>query len=1058
MLTSPSSVTCIGINLKKAHDAANELIAYIPQLKADILFVQEPAYFKSADKLHSVFNIGHGYHTIAAARQADPIRACIYISSNIDYLKLDQHCNKDIAVAIISLQSGLQILCISIYFDINLSTEFYSSQIDNIISQQQQNLVLIHADSNAHSALWGCEVANRRGYTLEDWLIEKDLSVCNVGGEPTFVSKSVTVRNEQGERVPARSVIDITLSSSSLFDLISGWRVLDLITSSDHRFIEFKVECHRTTVDHEQIRRFNTHDADWQQFASVLQQCMQRQGLSTHLRTDSDQIEHLASSLQRAIRSACDSCLKPARPNRFVNKWYNERCAQRKSEMYKSRRSMRRLQGRSARLDSILAADFLNAKDRYTQLLADRKKEYRLNFLQKASPDEACRLLRQMQRPPFCNSSIQMDSGDFTSSIDDTVQYALTRLFGNNIAADPEYKERPIANPEHEISEDEIRLAFTGQSDRKAPGYDLISGGMLKHAFFALSEHFRCLVRSMFSVGYFPNCLKVGVVRLIPKPGSTVRTIKAFRPITLLPLIGKAVEKILIDHINLYLFSNGLMSNSQYGFVRQRSTVDAIFDVVKLIREINPCRTAACVMAVSLDITGAFDNLKWSDVTDALRRTDVNQSLISLSQSYFKNREVRLAIAGCQKSRYLHKGCAQGSKCGPGFWNLVLNELLLILDSLDERIRCFAYADDILLVTWGDGEKCAKRLNDCLDKVFRWGQEKSLDFNPDKSQMIVFGSTYRPTVHMNGKPIAIKNTLKYLGVIFDDHLSWSDHIAHLISSAKQFSIMAGRLLGNRFGLTPEVRSKIYKLVVEARLTYASPAWATGLRKVSLNKIIGAQKLFARRIVSGWTGMSGLKAVALANIDPIEIVLQHKAAVYRLRRFGSFEDLKFTLRGRKWFEMDQPTSKQRERELCALKSNLSRRFKERSRSSVMDSSDFGHLSALIPQAKVLQCPELLHLVDYYTTQHISCIGLFGKHLHRIGKAEDDRCKWCGEHNDDAGHRIFTCPGLQTERQSLLHSIGVWSSDDLQKIISNSDSIRKFKLFCKISITGAQLPPL
>lgn len=120
-----------------------------------------------------------------------------------------------------------------------------------------------------------------------------------------------------------------------------------------------------------------------------------------------------------------------------------------------------------------------------------------------------------------------------------------------------------------------------------------------------------------------------------------------------------------------------------------------------------------------------------------------------------------------------------------------------------------------------------------------------------------------------------------------------------------------------------------------------PPCATGIKKDNLEKLISVERLFARKIVSGWSRMSGLKAIALANIDPIEVVLQQRTACYRLRRFGSFEDLKFTLRRLKWFESDNCSLKKRDSELSSLKRNLLAKFKEKSRIAVLSDKDFGH---------------------------------------------------------------------------------------------------------------------
>lgn len=74
---------------------------------------------------------------------------------------------------------------------------------------------------------------------------------------------------------------------------------------------------------------------------------------------------------------------------------------------------------------------------------------------------------------------------------------------------------------------------------------------------------------------------------------------------------------------------------------------------------------------------------------------------------------------------------------------------------------------------------------------------------------------------MNNKEIICEDTLKYLGVIIDNKLSWTPHIDYLIESSKKFALIATKLMGYKFGLTPEIRNKIYKTIIESKLTYAA---------------------------------------------------------------------------------------------------------------------------------------------------------------------------------------------------------------------------------------------
>jgi hypothetical protein len=72
----------------------------------------------------------------------------------------------------------------------------------------------------------------------------------------------------------------------------------------------------------------------------------------------------------------------------------------------------------------------------------------------------------------------------------------------------------------------------------------------------------------------------------IVKPGKegSVEASK-YRPISLFNVGGKVLEKLLIDRINHHIFSHSLANGNQYGFLPQKSTVDAAMAAKGFVRE-----------------------------------------------------------------------------------------------------------------------------------------------------------------------------------------------------------------------------------------------------------------------------------------------------------------------------------------------------------------------------------------------------------------------------------------------------------------------------------------
>lgn len=115
--------------------------------------------------------------------------------------------------------------------------------------------------------------------------------------------------------------------------------------------------------------------------------------------------------------------------------------------------------------------------------------------------------------------------------------------------------------------------------------------------------------------GYFPSVWKQGVVIPVPK-GNSERTHKAFRPVTLLPIAGKCIEKVYIDRAREQIASARNWCDAQFGFTKKRSTVDAILGLTDTLKTNKAAGKSSLI--VSLDISGAFDNVSHAKLVEQM--------------------------------------------------------------------------------------------------------------------------------------------------------------------------------------------------------------------------------------------------------------------------------------------------------------------------------------------------------------------------------------------------------------------------------------------------------
>jgi hypothetical protein len=142
--------------------------------------------------------------------------------------------------------------------------------------------------------------------------------------------------------------------------------------------------------------------------------------------------------------------------------------------------------------------------------------------------------------------------------------------------------------------------------------------------------------------GIFPTRWKRAKVIPIVKPGKdTSDEVSKFRPISLLNVGGKVLEKVLIDRINHHAISHPFLNTHQYGFTLQKSTVDAAMEMKKFVKE--DLAAGEVIALISLYVKGSFDAAFWPSILNELRACGCPKNQYNLSKSYFSQRTAILS-------------------------------------------------------------------------------------------------------------------------------------------------------------------------------------------------------------------------------------------------------------------------------------------------------------------------------------------------------------------------------------------------------------------------------
>ena len=261
----------------------------------------------------------------------------------------------------------------------------------------------------------------------------------------------------------------------------------------------------------------------------------------------------------------------------------------------------------------------------------------------------------------------------------------------------------------------------------KAHGWDGISIRMIKLYVDALILPLKLIFENCLSQGNFPEIGKKGNV--VPNHKKNDKKLKQIhRPISLLPLFSKILEKLIFDAVYQHLNTNCLLNPNQSDFRPGDSTVNQLLSITHSIFLAFDCNPTLDVHSVFLDISKPFDCVWHEGLMYKLSRNGVSGKLLLLLTSFLSNRK-QCTIFNGRKSRWgsVKDGVPQGSVLGPLLFLVYMNDVTsgLICSSK-------LFADNItIFTTVYDTHKAAADLNHDLILVNLWARKWRMSFNPD---------------------------------------------------------------------------------------------------------------------------------------------------------------------------------------------------------------------------------------------------------------------------------------------------------------------------------------
>ncbi|VVC34312.1 Endonuclease/exonuclease/phosphatase,Reverse transcriptase domain,Zinc finger, CCHC-type, partial [Cinara cedri] len=283
----------------------------------------------------------------------------------------------------------------------------------------------------------------------------------------------------------------------------------------------------------------------------------------------------------------------------------------------------------------------------------------------------------------------------------------------------------PMSLSARPTSPAEIESITKKLANNKSPGHDLISNKAVENLPTKAIIHLTHIYNAALRLLYFPTTWKSCVIVIFLKPGKPPENSSSYRLISLLPVLGKIIEKIILKRITTLAQANNSIPNFQSGFRSHLVTTHQLHWVADIISK--ALETKQYCAGVFLDIAKAFDTV-WHE----------------------------------------------GSDIAPFLYNIYTYDL-----PTSENTIVGTYADDIaLLSASSDCTIVSQQLQTHLNTLSEWFTNWKIKNNESKSSFVTFSLRPHncPAVSINNTIIPHSNEVEYLGLTFDRRLTWSPHL------------------------------------------------------------------------------------------------------------------------------------------------------------------------------------------------------------------------------------------------------------------------------------------
>ena len=742
--------------------------------------------------------------------------AAIITSKSIQHSEI--YLNSPFQAVAVSAVLGKRITICSIYLPGVIG--FTKNDLQNLINQLPPPFLLL-GDFNAHNPLWGGNDLDNFGGIVEDILNTNDIILLNNG--------SMTYHNIHTN---TSSAIDLSICSSNIavdFD----WYVNTYLHGSDHYPIHLKFS---ENIPSSSPPKWKHQDADWTKFRQGV--CLDKdfESFPSHLEAYSFFTEKVLISAEAAIPKTGGKPRRPAVP------WWDKTCTILRKV---TRKCYRKYKNSRSLTTKVIYQRALAKQRRYYRRAKRESWVHYINGINSKTPSRLVwRKIKKLSGKFVFPPSPTLKDNDNMVTDPTKVADTLGKHF-SNVSNSCNYSEdfQRIRNSQCTLrfssdSSDAYNAKFSlreltealSSTDDTSPGEDGILYAMLRQ----LPEAAKCFLLKIFNkiweTGLLPRSWSIAIVIPAKKPLKDPLQPTSYRPIALTSCVCKLMEKMINSRLVWHLETNNLLSPHQFGFRKNRCTLDPLLRLSNQIQQgfANGCQT----IGVFFDLEKAYDTTWRHGILKELVKMGLKGNMIRFLKSFLSNRYLKVRVGSTVSSSYCQEeGVPQGSILSVTCFAVAING---ILDAVCPPVRGSLFVDDLAIyVTAYDALSACRYLQKAIDSISKWTAKRGFKFSTSKTVAVRFTRSRReevvPNLLLNDDILPYADEVKFLGLTFDKKLTWSSHIDNLKQKVKKSLDILKVVSGFDWGADKKSLLQLYNALCCSKLDYGCQIYSSACK-------------------------------------------------------------------------------------------------------------------------------------------------------------------------------------------------------------------------------------